>query len=154
VSNARKPKKAPSPVITPMIGALLRLPHEVVVAQMLSALNANGFDLTLTELGVFLYPGPDGRRPIDLARQCNATRQTMNYVLTSLEQRGYIERRAESGSTTRLVRMTTRGWELVALIRGTLSEIEKDWSRHLGAPRFKVLRETLRDLAQWLGKLE
>jgi DNA-binding MarR family transcriptional regulator len=153
VSNALKPK-TPSPVITPMIGALLRLPHEVVVARMLSALNAHGFDLTLTELGVFLYPGPDGRRPIDLARQCNATRQTMNYVLTSLEQRGYIERRAESGSTTRLIRVTKRGWELVALIRGTLGEIEKDWSKHLGAPRFKALRETLRDLAQWLGKLE
>jgi DNA-binding MarR family transcriptional regulator len=137
-----------------MIGALLRLPHEVVVARMLSALDAHGFDLTLTELGVFLYPGPDGRRPIDLARQCNATRQTMNYVLTSLEQRGYIERRAESGSATRLIRVTKRGWELVALIRGTLGEIEKDWSKHLGAPRFKALRETLRDLAQWLGKLE
>jgi len=154
VSNPRKPTKAVPPAITPMIGALLRLPHEVVVARMLSALNTNGFDLTLTELGVFLYPGPDGRRPIDLARQCNATRQTMNYVLTSLEQRGYIERRAESGSTTRLVHVPKRGWELVSLIRSTLGEIEKDWSKHLGAQRFKVLRETLRDLAQWLGKLE
>ena len=154
MSNPRKPTKAVPPAITPMIGALLRLPHEVVVARMLSALNTNGFDLTLTELGVFLYPGPDGRRPIDLARQCNATRQTMNYVLTSLEQRGYIERRTESGSAARLIRMTRRGWELVALIRSTLGEIEKDWSKHLGAERFKALREMLRDLAQWLGKLD
>ena len=59
--------------VTPMIGSLLRLPHEVVVARMLAALNSNGFNITTTELGVFLYPGPDGRRPIDLARKCNMT---------------------------------------------------------------------------------
>jgi len=46
-----------------MIGSLLRLPHEVVVTRMLAALDSSGFDITVTELGVFLYPGPDGRRP-------------------------------------------------------------------------------------------
>ncbi len=151
VSSAGKSRKAPPLVITPMIGVLLRLPHEVVVARMLAALNAKGFDLTLTELGVFLYPGPDGRRPAELARQCNTTRQAMNYVLARLEERGYIERRAEPGST--LVRMTGRGWKLLALIRSCLKEIEKDWAGHLGAQRFTALRETLRDLAVWLGKL-
>src|SRR5213592_3489440 len=116
--------------VTPMIGSLLRLPHEVVVARMLAALNSNGFDITTTELGVFLYPGPDGRRPVDLARQCNMSRQAMNYVLAGLEHRGYIERQAGAGSAARVVRMTDRGWEMVAPIRSCLAEIEQEWAAH------------------------
>jgi len=136
-----------------MIGSLLRLPHEVVVSRMLAALNSNGFDISATELGVFLYPGPDGRRPIDLARQCQMTRQAMNYVLAGLERKGYIERRTGAGAAARVVRLTHRGWAMVAPIRDCVAAIEREWAAHLGAQRFKVLRETLRDLSQWLRQL-
>ena len=138
---------------SPLIGSLLRLPHEVVVARMLTTLDGNGFDITPTELGVFLYPGPDGRRPVDLARQCGMTRQAMNYVLANLERRGYIERQAGPSSTASVVRVTDRGWQIVAQIRGCVAVIEQEWAAHLGAQRFKVLRETLYDLSMWLGKL-
>ena len=145
---------SPRHQVTPMIGSLLRLPHEAVVARMLAALNDDGFDISSTELGVFLYPGPQGRRPSELARQCNTTRQVMNYVLTSLERRGYVERDSGiSGATTRVVRLTDRGWALIGRIRGCLGEIEREWAAHLGAERFEALRETLRDLSVWLGKL-
>ncbi|MGH6743063.1 MAG: MarR family transcriptional regulator [Bradyrhizobium sp.] len=136
-----------------MIGSLLRLPHEVVMARMLATLNGNGFDLTTTELRVFLYPGPDGRRPVDLARQCNMTRQAMNYVLAGLERRGYVERRGGAGAAGRVVRLTDRGWAMVPPIRSCVAAIEREWAAHLGRQRFKALRETLRDLSLWLGKL-
>ena len=137
-----------------MIGSLLRLPHDVVRARLLAVLNSSGYDLTPTELGVFLYPGPDGRRPIDLARQCNMTRQAMNYVLAGLERRGYIERHAGGTEAARVVRMTAKAWEIVAQIRGCLAAVEQEWTSYLGAQRFKVLRETLHDLSVRLGKLE
>jgi len=56
MSNSRitARRKRSQPAITPMIGSLLRLPHEVIVARMLAALNAKGFDISATELGVFL----------------------------------------------------------------------------------------------------
>jgi DNA-binding MarR family transcriptional regulator len=149
-STASKPAKQ---AITPMIGSLLRLPHEVVVARMLAALNREGFDITLTELGVFLYPGPDGRRPIDLARQCNMSRQAMNYVLAGLERRGYIERGAGASAPERVVRMTDKGWEVFAQLRSCVAAIEREWAAHLGPHRFKALRETLHELSRWLGKL-
>ena len=120
---------------------------------MLEALNTHDFDITPTELNIFMYPGPEGRRPIDLARQCNVTRQAMNYVLTGLESRGYIERQAGTGAAERVVRLTDRGWEAIALIRRSVAEIEQQWIAHLGTQRFKVLSETLRDLSLWLGKL-
>ena len=123
------------------------------MARLLATLNGSGIDLTPTELGVFLYPGPDGRRPIDLARQCNMTRQAMNYVLAGLERRACIKRNGGTNATGRVVRLTDRGWEIVAQIRGCVAAIEQEWASHLGAQRFKVLRETLLDLAVWLGKL-
>lgn len=136
-----------------MIGSLLRMPREHVVARMLAEVNKHGFDVSGTELGVFMYPGPDGRRPIDLARQCGMTRQAMNYVLAELERRGYIERRAGPGSAVNVVHMTGKGQEMVALMRSCISTIEQEWTEYLGAKRFNALRETLQDLSMWLGKV-
>jgi DNA-binding MarR family transcriptional regulator len=137
-----------------MIGSLLRLPHEVVTARILAVLHGGGFDITPTELGVFLYPGPEGRRPAELARQCNMTRQAMNYVLAGLERRGYIQRQAGPNPAARVVLMTAKSLEMVAPIRSCVAEIEREWAEHLGAQRFKALRDTLRELASWLGKLD
>lgn len=139
--------------LTPMIGSLLRFPHEIVVARLLATLEENGHPVTPTELRIFLYPGPDGRRPIDLARQCDMSRQAMNYVLANLERRGYVARGVDPRSATLVVRLTDRGWTLVPLLRNCVAGIEKEWAAHLGARRFAVLRETLHDLSAWLGKL-
>ena len=136
-----------------MIGSLLRFPHEVVVARILAALNEHGHEVSPTELRVLLYPGPEGKRPIDLARQCDMTRQAMNYVLSILESRGYIERNTGTANTS-VVRLTERGWELVPVIRNCISAIEKEWTMHLGRRRFEALRSTLLDLSTWLGKLD
>jgi DNA-binding MarR family transcriptional regulator len=152
-ARSNKPQALQQPAVTPLIGALLRAPHEVIVVRMLATLKANGFDITHTELEVFLYPGPEGRRPIDLARQCNMTRQAMNYVLAGLESRGYIQRQAGPSEAARVVRVTDRGWLLIAQVRKCVGEIEQEWADHLGTRRFMELRETLQDLALWLGKL-
>lgn len=145
-------KFQPNPA-TPLIGSLLRLPREVIVARMFDALNIRGFDITLTELNVFMFPGPEGKRPIDLARQCNMTRQAMNYVLSGLERRGYIERQAGTSSAARRVLLTDRGREVTGQMRRCVLEIEQQWTQYLGSERFNALSETLRDLSQWLGKL-
>lgn len=139
--------------ITPMIGSLLRLPREHVVARMLAEVNGHGFDVSETELGVFMYPGPDGRRPIELAKQCHTSRQAMNYVLAELERRGYVERHAGPTSKSTVVRMTDKGGEMLALMRSCVATVEQEWIGHLGAQRFHALRETLHDLSLWLGKV-
>ena len=151
--NSTLRKRRAAPALTPMIGSLLRLPHEVVVARMLAVLEGSGFDITPTELGVFLYPGPEGRRPADLARQCHMTRQAMNYVLAGLERRGYLERQAGPHAAATVVRLTARGRAMFEPIRRCVAGIEREWTDHLGAERFEALRETLHDLAVRLGKL-
>jgi DNA-binding MarR family transcriptional regulator len=77
----------------------------------------------------------------------------MNYVLASLQRRGYLEREATPGATPRVVRVTTRGRKMIAHLRRCLAEVEQEWAAHLGVQRFTALQETLRDLSEWLGQL-
>jgi DNA-binding MarR family transcriptional regulator len=139
--------------MAPLIGSLLRLPREVIVSRMLAAVHSHAFDITATELSVFMFPGPDRRRPIDLARQCGMSRQAMNYVLAGLERRGFVERHSGANAAARLVHLTPKGWQVIDLMRRCVAEIEREWSGYLGERRFKALSETLRELSQWLGKL-
>ncbi|WP_213953794.1 MULTISPECIES: MarR family winged helix-turn-helix transcriptional regulator [unclassified Variovorax] len=140
-------------VITPMIGSLLRLPHEVMVGRMLESLQAHGFQVTMTELRVFLFPGPDGLRPAELSRRCDMTRQAMNYVLASLERQDLIERRDGADVATRVVHLTARGWRLIEQIRECVATVEGEWAALLGKERFEELRQTLHELSKQLGKV-
>jgi DNA-binding MarR family transcriptional regulator len=140
--------------LTPMIGVLLRLPHEAVVARIQAAVAEAGFDIAPNELGLFLYPGPDGRRPSDLARRCRMTRQSMNYLLSGLEARGYLQRHDAEGHAGRVVRLTAKGRKVIAPVREAVVAVEREWAEHLGHARFEALRQTLRDLATHLGTLD
>jgi DNA-binding MarR family transcriptional regulator len=152
-SSRARPRAGEARTVTPMIGALLRLPHEAVVTRMLAALRREGLELSQTELGVFLFPGPDGRRPSDLARQCGMTRQAMNYVLTGLEEGGYLQRHDAETPNGRVVRTTERGRRVIRVLRAEIDEIEREWSAHLGTGRYGQLRDSLYEIARWLGKL-
>ena len=136
-----------------MIGALLRLPRETVVQRMQDALNKAGFDVSPTELAVLMYPGPQGKRPSDLARACNMSRQSMNYVLAGLEARGYLQRADGESGLARVIHLSERGVAAGKLMRDTVMRIEREWKEVLGEQRFEALKDTLVDLSRWLGKL-
>ena len=79
----------------PLIGALLRMPFEAVRDRMLSGLHQRGYDdLIAAHLNVLQYPGPDNRRPSQLATSTRMTKQALNYLLGQLEHLGYLPARA------------------------------------------------------------
>ena len=150
----RDSRDATEPAVgRPLIGALLRFPREVVVQRMLDAVNEHGHDLTPTELGVLMYPGPEGKRPSELARACAMSRQSMNYLLASLEERGYLRRADGENGLARVVRLSKRGRDAGLLMRSTVEAIEHEWTAFLGEARFRALSETLLELSRWLGKV-
>lgn len=132
----------------PMIGALLRMPLDVVRARLIDGLHADGFtDLNAAHLPVLRWPGPDGRRPADLAREARMTRQAMNYLLGELERLGYLVRRDDPGDRrSKRVHLTDRGQGVVTSMRGTVRAIEREWEHELGATRMARLRDLLQDL--------
>src|SRR5215475_135245 len=139
---------AAGPPGPPMIGALMRLPWEAVVARLHRALQENGFDdIEGPQLGVLLWPGPEGMRPSDLAARMRVSKQALNYLLGDLEQRGYLERRPDPDDRrSRRIALTARGRALIPVIRGAVAETEREWAAALGDDRFAQLRELLVDL--------
>jgi DNA-binding MarR family transcriptional regulator len=132
----------------PLIGALLRVPLETVRRRMLDRLHENGFeDLEAAHLIVLQYPGPQGRRPSELASQLQVSKQALNYLLGELERLGYLERRPDPDDRrSKRIALTPRGLAIVPVIRGAVGEIEAEWAKQLGTKRFDQLRRLLLDL--------
>jgi DNA-binding MarR family transcriptional regulator len=139
------PADSPLPLGPPLIGALLRMPLEVVRARMLDALHERGFaDLVPAHLVILRYPGPDGRRPGELAARTSMSKQAVNYLLGQLEGLGYIERRDDPDDRrSKLVYLTPRGLDAALVIRAAVTEGEQEWADELGADTLDELRALL-----------
>ena len=137
-------------VADPLIAPLLRVPLQAIRARVHAAVSAAGFDdLGPAHLNILQAPTPDGVRPSDLAARGQMTKQAANRLIRHLERRGYLRLEPDpTDQRARIVRLTERGWQLIATIRATVEEIEREWSRRIGASRFKELRRTLADLSE------
>src|SRR5215471_12134226 len=132
----------------PLIGALLRMPWEVVQRRMLERLHEHGFDdLDAAHLLVFQYPGPHDTRPSELAARLRISKQALGYLLGQLEQLGYLERRPDPDDQRgKRVLVARRGKRAIRVIREAVAEVEAEWTQRLGAKRFTQLRRLLLDL--------
>ena len=131
-----------------LIGSLLRIPYETVRDRMLSGLHERGYtDLVAAHLNLLLWPGPENRRPSELATQTRMSKQALNYLLGQLEQLGYLTRRDDSADQrSKRIHVTPRGQAAIKAIRETVHEVEAEWKQQLGPRKFAQLRDTLMQL--------
>jgi DNA-binding MarR family transcriptional regulator len=94
-----------------LIGALLRVSVEAIQRRIFRELNAAGFyELTMANMALIRFPGPDGVRPGVLAERAGMSKQAMNRLLGSLEDMGYLARSdSPDERRARIVRFTKRG---------------------------------------------
>ena len=128
-----------------LIGALVRRPTEAVHLRIVREAHAAGFtDLVPAHLAVLRYPGPNGRRPSELAAEVGSTKQAMNYLLGQLEQLDYVRRSDDADDQrSKRVHFTARGEALQRVIRRTVTRIEKELEAELGTESYAQLRELL-----------
>jgi DNA-binding MarR family transcriptional regulator len=138
----------------PLIGALLRVPHEAVRAHILDRLHASGFnDIDQAHFTVLQYPGPQGRRPSDITAHAGVSKQAMNYLLNQLEERGYFERHADpDDARSKRIVLTRRGEAVSEVVRDAVTELEEEWAMLLGVRRFAMLKRLLRELYESCGQ--
>jgi DNA-binding MarR family transcriptional regulator len=134
----------------PLIGGLLRLLSESVREQILQAVWDRGYtDITRAHLAVFQFPSPAGETPSRLAARAFTTKQSMNYLLRELEDRGYLARRDAAGDRRgRSVHLTKRGQRLVLAMKEAVKDVERRWRTTIGAHRFSAMEDALRELYQ------
>jgi DNA-binding MarR family transcriptional regulator len=143
-------KAVPGPFGPPLMGALLRIPWETVRRRMLERLHERGFrDLDAAHLSLFLFPGPQGAKPSELAARLGASKQSINHLLGQLERLGYLERRDHPDDLrSRRIHLTPRGRSAGMTMREAVLEVERDWEQRLGSRRLATLRELLRELCE------
>jgi DNA-binding MarR family transcriptional regulator len=124
------------------------MPADAVLGRLLAGLHEDGFtDLNSAHLPLLRYPGPENRRPSELATEARMTKQAMNYLLGELERLGYLIRREDPDDRrSKRVHLTERGQAVVRTIRRTVRRIEAEWEQELGPSQFARLRELLIDL--------
>jgi DNA-binding MarR family transcriptional regulator len=136
-----------------LIGALLRVPFQYIVAEINSRLVELGYDdLSPSHFVVFQHMRSEGIRASELAAKAQVTKQAMGYLVTYLEERGYVERKPDpSDGRARLVCLTERGWQVAGAAMVTVEIIEAEWEIYLGSERMQSLRSILRELIAHLG---
>jgi DNA-binding MarR family transcriptional regulator len=133
------------PLGPPLIGALLRMPLDAVVARILAGLHDAGFtDLVPAHFPVLRYPGPENRRPSELAAEARMTKQAMNYLLGQMQQLGYLTRDGDPEDPRfKRVHLTERGHAAAQAIRDIVAEIETELEQQLGPAQFDQLTRLL-----------
>ncbi len=129
----------------PPAAALVRRPALLARHEVMRGLREAGFpDILPAHLGVFQHPGPEGRRPSELASRNSASKQSMNHLLHQLESGGYILREPNlDDRRSRVVRLTERGRAAVAVIHKTLDKVDAEWAERLGEQAYAELCRAL-----------
>jgi DNA-binding MarR family transcriptional regulator len=142
--------EATTPTIgPPLIGALMRMQVDAIRERMLSALHEHGYDdVVPAHLIVLRYPGPDGRRPSEIAARSGMSKQALNYLLGQLEQLGYLTREPDpDDQRSKRVHLTDRGHGAIQTMRATVAATEQEWTEQLGRADVERLRAILTRLA-------
>lgn len=128
-----------------MLGALLRIPFQAIVARIDHGLRARGFtDLRPAHFVVFQHIRAEGSRITELAEQAQMTKQSMGDLVQYIEERGYLERVPHPyDRRARLVRLTPKGKALNAAAREIIRDTEIEWANQVGVEEMRALKKTL-----------
>ena len=136
-----------------MIGALLRIPREVAIKQVVAGLVAAGFgDVRPAHFTVFQHMSTEGIRLTALAEAALMTKQSMGYLVDDLEAHGYVERVPDlTDRRAKVVQLTERGREVEATVRAVIQQMEAEWEARLGRDNYAHLLRLLRALITLLS---
>lgn len=130
-----------------MVGRLRRA-SLVTRAEMLAAIHQAGFDLTFAQVAIFRGPGPDGRRPSEVAASAGMSKQSVNDSLRYCEEHGDPRLRPDpTDGRGRIVRLTAKGRRLDAAIWQAGRRVEQAWAEQIGEPAWTNFREVLDTIA-------
>ncbi len=146
-------RRTSRPVPPLQIGALLRFALHELRSRIYDGVVAAGFDdVRRSHVTLFRWPGPDGRRPSEVAADAQISKQRVNDLLRELEALGYLRLEPDHvDSRARVIRLSERGRRLHKIALGIHTAIEEEWAKAVGAQRFRQLRRVLADLVAQLG---
>lgn len=133
---------------------MLREPFLAFSAELLDRLHVAGYtDLRAAHLVVFQHIDPAGSRITDLAAKAQMAKPSMAYLVSHLEQCGYLERTPDpDDGRARLVRLTERGWREVDEALEIIADMERELASAIGPTKLATLRRLLSELDDATGR--
>ncbi len=132
-----------------MLGILLRTPWQAIRARIHGELVAAGFDdVRPRDLAVLQWPGPEGRRAIDIAANAGMSKQAVKPLIDHLEVCGYLERVPDpTDHRAQRIHATERGNQLITAAATIITNIDEEIASQLGRDKHVQLRAILDELA-------
>ena len=134
----------------PWVGVLFFIAHRHAETIIHRGLAEAGYDdFTLPQARLLARIDEDGSRITHLAESAQVTKQTAGYLVDQLERLGYVERVPDpTDARARLVRPAAKAHAAAEVARKLESEIDAEWTAHLGRERMQVLRDTMAALRE------
>ena len=129
----------------PLLGALLRMCHQVIATRINDGFQAQGLPPLQSFVTQPLWDHRAGMRLTELAALAGMTKQSMGELVDQMERAGYVERVADpDDGRARIIRLTRQGRRAGELARKIVREVQAEWAERVGATRIRALEETLR----------
>jgi DNA-binding MarR family transcriptional regulator len=130
------------------IGALLRFGLHEIRSRIYEGVRDAGFDdVRPAHVTLFRWPGPDGRRPTEIAADVQLSKQRVNDLLRELEALAYLGLQPDpSDNRARTVRLSPRGRALHDVALAVHARVEDEWAQVVGEARYRSARATLAEL--------
>lgn len=131
----------------PLLGALLRMTHQQVVAHLAQRFEERGYVPLTGAVTQPLGQHPEGLRLTDLAAIAGVTKQTMAELVEANIAAGYVTRVTDpTDGRAKLLRLTPLGRKASAFAREVVLEVEARWASQIGRQRVEILRAILTEL--------
>lgn len=130
------------------IGRLLSEAYGLWQTETYAMLSDLGFpEVRPSHSPIFRHIDPDGSRTVDLAARASMTKQSMAYLVNSLETAGLVRLSPDpTDARARLVRLTDRGKEASDALTSSSLKVEARLSRAIGESEVECLRSLLGQL--------
>jgi DNA-binding MarR family transcriptional regulator len=131
------------------LGVLMFIPYRHMEQRILAAVVDAGHPITLAQARIFQRIDHPGSRLTSLAESAQLTKQAAGFLVDQLERSGYVERVQDpQDGRARLIRITRRGYDAIAVASAEQATIEAEWARHLGPQASEELRQALERLRE------
>ncbi len=135
-------EQPPGPPIS--LGVLMFLPYRHMEQRVLAAVVAAGHPISLAQARLFQRVDHQGSRLTQLAEAAQVTKQTAGFLVDQLEHGGYVTRSPDaSDGHARLVRITSRVYQVIEIAGREQARVGAEWAAHLGARDYERLQQSL-----------
>lgn len=134
------------------LAQVFRIPFQTLVTELHERLAKVGFgDIRPTHTIIFALVGTEGIRLGELAERAQLTKQLVNYLVTAVEEMGYVERIPDPlDGRGKLVRLTEKGARAAREGSLIIKSIEEEWTTLIGE---KTMQEIRSGVELLIGKI-